>query len=41
MKVKIEKIDQEKEEQVLISCYKINQEVEEIVRFVKAYNKGD
>lgn len=40
MKVKIEEIDQEKEEQILISCYEINQEVEEIVRFVKAYNKG-
>lgn len=40
MKVKIEKIDQGKEEQILISCYEINQEIEEIVRFVKAYNKG-
>ncbi|WP_099469618.1 LytTR family DNA-binding domain-containing protein [Konateibacter massiliensis] len=40
MKVKIEKIGREKEEQVLISCYEINQKVEEIARFAKSYQEG-
>lgn len=40
MKVKIEEIEREKEEQVLISCYEINQKVEEIARFAKSYDEG-
>lgn len=40
MKVKIEQIEREREEQVLISCYKISQKVEDIARFAKFYDEG-
>ncbi len=40
MKVEIQRINREKEEQVLIRCYEINQEVSEIARFVKSRQEG-
>jgi DNA-binding LytR/AlgR family response regulator len=40
MKVKIEQIEREREEQVLISCYEFNQKVEDIARFAKFYDEG-
>jgi len=40
MKVEIQKINREKEEQVLIRCYEINQEVSEIARFANSRQEG-
>lgn len=40
MKVEIQRISREKEEQVLIRCFEINQEVSEIAQFVKSRQEG-
>lgn len=40
MKVSIEKISREKQQEVLIRCYEVNGEVLEIAKFVKATQEG-
>jgi DNA-binding LytR/AlgR family response regulator len=40
MKVSIEKISREKEQEVLIRCHEVNGEVIEIAKFVKATQEG-
>lgn len=36
MKINVEMIDRKKEEQVLIQCYEVTQQVDEIINFVKS-----
>lgn len=36
MKINVEMIDRKKEEQVLIQCYEVTQQVDEIISFVKS-----
>lgn len=36
MKINVEMIDKKKEEQLLIQCYEVTQQIDEIINFVKS-----